>query len=86
MAVIMALAALGFGFSIKDAGDKANLYWPLLVMYVFQFTVFVLTLSRETILRRHVLAASYVLVILIGTRSLLFHYNYTGRILDESAC
>ena len=86
IAVLMALVAVGYGSNLLFQKDKMNLWIPLVVMYCLSFIFFIATFFKQSVLSRHVLWASYVLIVIIGGRSLLFHYIYQGKLDDQVLC
>ena len=83
IAVWIALAALSYGANIFYQEDKINLWIPLVAMYTLSFFFFIFAFIKKSVLTRHILWASYVLIAVIGSRCLVFHYIYQGKMFDN---
>ena len=86
------IAALMFMVTVAQAVNMimqpslAHICLPLAVMYGLTFIFFVFALNKQTIMNRHILWAAYTLIILIGGRSVIFHYLWDGKYFDVRYC
>ena len=86
LAALMFIVCIAHSVNIILNPDALTLGLPLAVMYGLTFIFFAYALNKQSVMNRHILWAAYTLLILIGGRSILFHYIWEEKFFDVRHC
>ena len=89
--IIAALALINTIGSVVDIyyyedSNTLKMFLPFALIWGLQFCFFMVTLMQDSVMNRHILCASYLLLVIVATRSLLFHFIYEGEMFDPKMC
>ena len=66
--------------------ENDRLYLPFAILYALQFIIMMVCAHRDSVINRHVMFASYMLLVFIGTKGLSIHYLLKGVFIDHDFC
>ena len=86
--VIAALVFIATIGSVVDIFyyDNLKVYLPFAIICGLQFCFFIGALMNDSVMNRHILCASYLLLTLIAGRCMLWHVIYDGDAFDSKMC